>query len=176
MQPAIFLDRDGVLNRAFVRDGITRPPATIGEVELMPRVIEGLLRLKAMGFKLIVVTNQPDVSRGIQSRAGVEQINKRLGDILPLDAIYVCYHDNADNCACRKPAPGMLLAAAKEHAIDLPRSFMVGDRATDIAAGQAAGCQTFLIGGEDVPILLVKPTWKAADLMEVAEQVAVCLK
>jgi D-glycero-D-manno-heptose 1,7-bisphosphate phosphatase len=142
---AVFLDRDGVLNRAILEKGHAHPPATLDEVEILPGVPEALQALKARGYWLIVVTNQPDVARGRQSRAVVEDINALLQESLPLDQILVCYHDDADGCECRKPRPGLLLRAAEQHGIDLARSYMVGDRWRDIEAGQRAGCKTILI-------------------------------
>ena len=145
LSPAIFLDRDGVLNRAIVREGVPHPPDNVEQVEILPGVAEALKLLEARGLPLIVVTNQPDVARGTQTRVGVEQINRFLSDRLPISAVYTCYHDTADHCACRKPKPGLLTEAAAAYNIDLSRSFMVGDRWSDVAAGRAAGCRTLLI-------------------------------
>jgi D-glycero-D-manno-heptose 1,7-bisphosphate phosphatase len=141
----VFLDRDGVLNRALVRDGKPLPPPGIEEFELLPGVASSLLDLKAQGFALFVITNQPDVARGTQTRAAVEAIHQMLTSSLPVDEIFVCYHDDADHCACRKPLPGLLFEAQRKHNIDLSRSFFVGDRWRDIDAGRAAGCKTLLI-------------------------------
>lgn len=138
---AVFLDRDGVINRAFVRDGKPYPPDFLAQFELLPGIIEGVGLLKARGFLVIVVTNQPDVGAGRQTRAAVEAMHDRLRHGLPVDAIKACYHVEADDCACRKPRPGMLLEAAAEHDIALAESFVVGDRWRDIEAGQAAGCR-----------------------------------
>jgi len=135
LRPAVFLDRDGVLNRTAVRGGTPHPPATLAEVEVLPGVEAALRRLRERGLPLIVVTNQPDVARGTQQRSVVEEINQSLARRLGLTAVYTCYHDNADDCACRKPRPGMLARAAEEHGIDLARSYMVGDRWGDVAAG-----------------------------------------
>ena len=145
LRPAVFLDRDGVLNRAVVRDGKPFPPSGIGELELLPEVASSLLDLKAHGFDLFVITNQPDVARGNQTRETVESIHQALASSLPIDDIFVCYHDDADQCACRKPLPGLLLEAQRKHNIDLSRSFVVGDRWRDIDAGHSAGCKTILI-------------------------------
>jgi len=142
---AVFLDRDGVINAAVVRDGKPYPPARVEDVEILPGVRDALVALGAAGFARIVVTNQPDVARGTQTRAVLDTIHAYLRAQLPLDAIYVCCHDDADHCACRKPAPGMLLDGARDHAIDLAASFMVGDRWRDIAAGTAAGCRTVFV-------------------------------
>jgi D-glycero-D-manno-heptose 1,7-bisphosphate phosphatase len=172
MPRAIFLDRDGVLIQTFVRDGIPHPPHSLDEVQILPGVPEALSILENLGFKLLVVTNQPDVARGTQTRQRVEQINCFLAEQLPLDGFYVCYHDNADKCACRKPAPGLLLTAAKEHQVDLPHSFMVGDRGSDIAAGTAAGCRTLLIDRPYSRCNPLKPTFKVADLLEAAGRIS----
>lgn len=142
---AVFLDRDGVLNRGVMVEGRLHPPRAAEEVEILPGVAEACRDLARAGLVLIGVTNQPDVARGAQTREEVLRINDRLLRDLPLLEIRTCFHDDADGCACRKPLPGLLLAAAREHDIDVRRSFMVGDRWTDVAAGAAAGCLTFLI-------------------------------
>ncbi len=148
LKRAVFFDRDGVLNRAIVKDGKPHPPANLDELTVLPGIPETLKALKAAGFLLIVVTNQPDVVRGTQQRAVVEAINAALVATLPLDQVYVCYHDDGDGCDCRKPKPGLLLQAAKEYEIDLTSSYMIGDRGKDILAGQCAGCKTILIKGD----------------------------
>lgn len=142
---AVFLDRDGVLNRALVRDGKPYPPADLHELEILPGVPEALGRLRAAGFMLIVVTNQPDVARGTVAREAVERINAHLAMHLPIDEFRTCYHDSADGCECRKPRPGSLLAAAERHGIDLSSSYMVGDRWRDVEAGANAHCRTVFI-------------------------------
>jgi GDP-mannose 4,6-dehydratase len=149
---AVFLDRDGVLNRAPVRAGRPGSPTSLEDVEVLPGVAEACARLRAAAFLLIVVTNQPEVARGRLSRDAVEAIHNYLRRQLPLDDIRVCYHDDDAGCECRKPKPGMLLAAAREWGIDLGRSFMVGDRWRDIEAGRRAGCRTVFIDyGYDEP-------------------------
>ena len=142
---AVFLDRDGVINRFTMRDGTPRPPAGLDELEVYPDAAEALRRLKEAGYLLIVVTNQPDIARGTQTRQAVEQINAALGEALPIDEFVVCAHDNADNCLCRKPKPGMVLEAAARHAVDLRQSFLIGDRWRDIDCGAAAGVRTVFI-------------------------------
>jgi D-glycero-D-manno-heptose 1,7-bisphosphate phosphatase len=141
---AVFLDRDGVLNRAVVRDGKPYPPASLSELEIMPGT-EALAELKKMGFLLVVVTNQPDVARGTQKRETVEAIHDRLRAAVRLDDIFVCYHTDGDGCDCRKPQPGLIFRAAAKYEIDLPASYLVGDRWRDIEAGERAGCKTVLI-------------------------------
>jgi D-sedoheptulose 7-phosphate isomerase len=142
---AVFLDRDGVINRAFVREGKPFPPPTPQELEILPDVPKALQDLKSHGYELLVVTNQPDVGRGKQSREALDAIHQALSARLPLDDILVCCHTDQDKCDCRKPMPGMLLEAARKHNIDLGASFMVGDRWRDIEAGYNAGCRTILI-------------------------------
>jgi len=139
---AVFLDRDGVINRAVVRDGKPYPPAAADDVDVLPGVAPALARLKAAGYLLVVITNQPDVARGTQSHAGVDAIHARLASELPIDEFRACYHDDGDGCACRKPKPGMILESAGAHGIDLAASVMVGDRWHDVEAGRQAGCAT----------------------------------
>jgi D-glycero-D-manno-heptose 1,7-bisphosphate phosphatase len=145
MRPAVFLDRDGVINRAFVRDGMPHPPSSLQDLEILPSVPEALSALKAHGYCLVVVTNQPDVARGTSSRELVDSIHERLSREIDLDAILTCFHDSADECECRKPKPGLLHRAAEEFNIHLPSSFMIGDRWRDMEAGRRAGCKTFFI-------------------------------
>jgi D-glycero-D-manno-heptose 1,7-bisphosphate phosphatase len=138
-RPAVFLDRDGVLNEAFVRDGVPTPPRSVAEFRLLPGVVEACTDLKQAGFALVVVTNQPDIARGTQSWAEVDRMHERLRSLVPVDEICVCPHDDADACACRKPKPGMLLAAAELLSLDLARSASVGDRWRDVEAALRAG-------------------------------------
>ena len=144
---AVFLDRDGVLNEAVVRAGTPYPPQSPDEVVVVPGIAAACDALRRRGMVLVVVTNQPDVARGRQSPSGVAAINSVLREKVTVDAVYVCPHDNDDACPCRKPKPGMLLAAARDLNLDLDlnQSFMVGDRWSDIAAGQGAGCRTVYI-------------------------------
>jgi D-glycero-D-manno-heptose 1,7-bisphosphate phosphatase len=142
---AVFLDRDGTL----IRDaGYLADPA---QVELLPHTIAGLKLLHARGLLLIVVSNQSGVGRGMFAPAALEQVHGRMVELLAehqvaLDRAYYCLHAPWDGCACRKPLPGLIQQAANEVAIDLTRSFMVGDKASDIVAGRRAGCRTILIG------------------------------
>lgn len=145
MKRAVFLDRDGVINRAVVRDGKPYPPADLSALEILPGVKDALEKLHKAGYFLVVVTNQPDVARGIVAKENVEEINDFLALNLPLDDFRTCYHDSADLCGCRKPQPGALLSAARLHGIDLTASYMVGDRWRDVEAGQRAGCKTCFI-------------------------------
>lgn len=145
MKRAVFLDRDGVINRAIVRDGKPYPPADLAALEILPGVADALQSLHKAGWLLIVVTNQPDVARGTTLRADVEAINAHLQHRLPIDEFRTCYHDSTDGCNCRKPLPGALLAAADAHGVDLASSYMVGDRWRDTEAGERAGCKTIFL-------------------------------
>jgi D-glycero-D-manno-heptose 1,7-bisphosphate phosphatase len=165
---AVFLDRDGVLNASPVRDGKPYAPRSLAEFKLLPGVPEALAQLRKAGFLNVVVTNQPDVANGKAKREDIEAIHARLLKDLPIDAVKVCYHDDKDGCACRKPKPGMLLEAAAELGIDLRASYLVGDRWRDVAAAHAAGCKALFIDyqyGEkrpDKPYVAVKSLPEAA--------------
>ncbi len=142
---AVFLDRDGVLNHAVVRDGKLSPPSNLAELKVFPDAASALGDLRKLGFLLIVITNQPDVARGTQDRSVVEAINAALSAQLPIDDFFTCYHDDCDGCDCRKPLPGLIHQAVEKYAISLPGSFLIGDRWRDIGAGLGAGCTTILI-------------------------------
>jgi len=144
-QRAVFLDRDGVLNEAIVREGRPYPPASLEDLKIFPEAADSLAYLKQAGFLLIVVTNQPDVARGTQKRRIVETMNAVIRAALPIDEFLTCWHDDSTDCDCRKPRPGLIRDAAAKHRIDLAQSFMIGDRWRDIDAGAAAGCRTVLI-------------------------------
>jgi D-glycero-D-manno-heptose 1,7-bisphosphate phosphatase len=136
MKRAVFLDRDGVINEALVKGGKPYPPGDVASLRIPAGAADDLARLKQRGFLLLVATNQPDVARGKQTREAVEEINAHLRIALALDDVLTCYHDDADNCDCRKP---------RQYGIDLPNSFMIGDRWRDTDAGANAGCKTILI-------------------------------
>jgi D-glycero-D-manno-heptose 1,7-bisphosphate phosphatase len=166
-RPAIFLDRDGVLNRTMFRNGKPVPPQSLGELEILPGVPEALSNLKAAGYALVVVTNQPDVARGATTTAMVEDLHRFLGEQLPIDEFRVCVHDDRDRCECRKPKPGLLLAAPH---YDVGRSVMVGDRWRDVDAGRAAGCRaTILIDYGYDEAIPNEPTVRVASLLEASQ-------
>jgi transaldolase len=142
---AVFLDRDGVLVVPEMRDGRSFAPRRLDDFRLYSGAKAALNRLKEAGYLLVVVTNQPDVGKGLISQAILDQMHDRMRQELPIDRIEVCSHTQSDECACRKPKPGMLLNAAHECHINLKESFIVGDRASDVAAGLAAGCETIFI-------------------------------
>lgn len=169
MRRAVFLDRDGVINRSVVRAGRPFPPDSVEELAFLPRAREAIERLHRAGFLLIVVTNQPDVATGVQRREVVEAINDLVRRATLVDDIKVCYHADEDNCACRKPRPGMLTDAAREWSLDLKQSFIVGDRWRDIEAGQAAGCKTILVRYEYDERQAQNPDAVVGDLLEASE-------
>ena len=139
MKKAIFLDSDGVLNTAIIKDGKPLAPTTLAELEIPAEVKPALEQLKAANYLLICVTNKPDIERGLMTQAVVNAIYAKICAELPLDDVFICYTENSD---CYKPKPGLLLEAAKKYNIDLAQSFMIGDRWRDIGAGQNAGCKT----------------------------------
>lgn len=169
MTRAVFLDRDGVINRSIVRDGKPYPPMTLGEFELLPGVADAVRRLKDAGFLIVVATNQPDIATGKQRPEVVEAMHAHLRTLIPVDEIRMCPHTGGQGCDCRKPLPGMLTAAARDHGIDLAASYMVGDRWRDVDAGKAAGCFTFFIdyGYQEQPPRL-PPDRVVASLAEAA--------
>ena len=147
-RPAVFLDRDGVINRVVVRNGMPYPPSGLEEFELYEDVSDGCARLKAANFLLVVITNQPDVGRGTQSREAVEAMNLKMQSALPLDRIEICYHAgerSGEPCGCRKPRPGLILRAAAELNIDPKTSYVIGDRWRDVDCARAAGCRAIFI-------------------------------
>jgi D-glycero-D-manno-heptose 1,7-bisphosphate phosphatase len=166
---AVFLDRDGVINASVVRDGKPYPPATVEEFVIYPEAAQACQRLKSVGYLLVVATNQPDVGRGTQSKEAVEAMHTKMCSALPIDRVEVCYHSGGAPCDCRKPAPGMLLKAAKDLRIDLSTSFMVGDRWRDIDCGHAAGCKTVFIDRGYVEELRQKPDFFVKNLAEAAK-------
>ena len=168
MRRAVFLDRDGVLNASVIRQGKPFPPDSLDELTILPGVVEALVNLRAAGFLNIVVTNQPDVGTGKQRAEIVDAMHKQLREELSLDDVKVCYHTDDQKCDCRKPNPGMLLEAAKDHGIDLRQSYLVGDRWRDVAAGQAAGCGCFFVDYEYKEQRPVQPYVAVKSLSEAA--------
>jgi len=169
MKRAVFLDRDGVINRAIVRDGKPYPPQNLNELEVFPGMLEDLERLHSAGFMLIVVTNQPDVARGTQCREMVEIINAAIKSQLPIDEFFVCYHDDADHCHCRKPKPGALQQSAEKYSLNLKDCFMIGDRWSDIEAGRSVGCKTILIDCQYNETKNVNPDYRIENFRQAVE-------
>lgn len=169
LRPAVFLDRDGVLNEAVVRNGKPYPPDDLRSTVVYPEAAPNISRLRRAGFVTVVVTNQPDVAKGIQSKEVVDAINAYVSQQTGVDALRVCWCLEGDDCDCYKPKPGMLLKAAGEMNLDLAKSFMVGDRWRDIGAGSNAGCKTVFVDrgyGEElsiVPDVIVRSLSEAVD-------------
>ena len=169
IRKAVFLDRDGVLNRAIMRQGKATSPRSLAELEILAGVEPACRKLRTAGFSLVVVTNQPEIARGIQTFETLDAINHLLQTELEIDSVRVCPHDDSDGCVCRKPKPGMLLEAAAELRIDLVGSFLVGDRWRDVEAGQRAGCRTIFIDGGYEELRGACPDFTARSLAEAAE-------
>lgn len=142
---AVFLDRDGILNEAIIQNGKPYPPRFLEEFSIIPGISERLEKLKKNGFFLIGVTNQPDVSRRITTRDFVNTLNTLILHKLPIDEIFVCFHDDRDGCDCRKPLPGLFYQARDRYGIRLENSYMIGDRWRDIESGTGAGCKTIFV-------------------------------
>lgn len=146
---AVFLDRDGVLTRPIIKSGQAFSAREMSELDFYDEALEMLSGFQKAGFLLFVVTNQPDIARGKMDKETVDQMHKRLMDWAatraPIKRVYCCFHDDSDQCDCRKPKPGMLRQAAQEFNVDLSRSYLIGDRQKDIEAGQSSGCISVLM-------------------------------
>ena len=145
LKPAVFLDRDGVLVKPVLRDGIPFAPLRWEDFEILRGAADAVRTLHSAGFLTIVVTNQPEVRRGTLDPALLEAFHQRLREAMPLDDIRSCCHDDRDQCECRKPKPGMILDGARRHGADLARSYIVGDTDRDVEAARAAGVPLILI-------------------------------
>ena len=143
MRRAVFLDRDGVVNRSDVREGKPFAPLRVEEFDILPGVADAVDELKEAGFLVIVTTNQKDIGEGLASMEVLEAMHDKLRDAVAVDDICVCVC--GDHCRRYKPKPGMLLDAARQWGIDLAASIMVGDRWRDVDAGKAANCLTYFI-------------------------------
>jgi D-glycero-D-manno-heptose 1,7-bisphosphate phosphatase len=167
-RPAVFLDRDGVLNRSLVRNGKPYAPRRLEDFRLLPGAARAVMDLKAAGFVVVVVTNQPDVGHGLIAPETLEAMHRRLRVAAPVDAILVCAHRQDEGCSCRKPKPGLIERAIRRFSIARKASYIVGDRWNDVVAGRAAGLYTvFLDRGYtevlvEAPDLAVKSLSKAA--------------
>jgi D-glycero-D-manno-heptose 1,7-bisphosphate phosphatase len=172
LNKAVFLDRDGVINRPIIVDGKPHPPRKVADFEILPGVAQACADLKNVGYLLVVVTNQPDVGRGVLQKEVVEAIHETMVQQLPIDRVEVCYHAGAEfgeDCKCRKPKPGMLINAAGAVDIDLARSLMIGDRWRDVDCGKRAGCKTIFIDWGYGESLREQPDFRAANLVDAAE-------
>jgi D-glycero-D-manno-heptose 1,7-bisphosphate phosphatase len=142
---AVFFDRDGVLNRAVIKNNMPFPPYRLEDLQIDEYAQDAVKRIRERKFLLICITNQPDFSRGLNTLENINKINDKVKTILKLEDLFCCFHDNKDNCSCRKPKPGMFFEASKKWNIDLKQSFMIGDRKSDILAGAAAGVKSIFI-------------------------------
>lgn len=167
----VFLDRDGVINRALEHECKPYPPRSLTEFDILPEVPAACAKLKAAGFLLVVATNQPDVGRGTLKQSVVEEIHAHMAAQLPIDRVEVCYDpgQGKSDCDCRKPRPGMLLRAARVLNADLSQCWMVGDRWRDVDCGHNAGCRTIFIDRGYAEELRQKPNFCAKNLLEAAE-------
>jgi D-glycero-D-manno-heptose 1,7-bisphosphate phosphatase len=141
----VFLDRDGVINKTINRFGKPTSPRSMEEFALEPGVADSLAALRGARFKLLVVTNQPEIARGLLRADVLHRMTTKVMESLPIDEVRICTHDDNDGCECRKPKPGMLLDLARIHDVDLQASYLIGDRSTDTIAGRAAGCSTIIL-------------------------------
>jgi len=171
MKKAVFLDRDGVINKAFVKSGLPTSPTQLNEVRILPGVKYAIKMLQAAKFEIVVVTNQPDVSRGKLKAEIVAEINHFLGKSLSIKNFFTCFHDDLDACTCRKPRSGMLLDAANDLDLDLHLSYLVGDRWKDIMAGQSVGCSCFFIDYEYLEPKPTLPYVRVESLLEAAKMI-----
>jgi D-glycero-D-manno-heptose 1,7-bisphosphate phosphatase len=166
---AVFLDRDGVINKVIFRNGLPASPRSLEEFGLNDGIRQTARRLKDYGFRIIVVTNQPDLVRGEITKGILDLMTQRMRWEIPIDDVFICPHDDHHQCSCRKPKPGMLIHAASRWKIDLSSSFMIGDTWKDIEAGKAAGCKTILLDAaynQEVECdFRVKSLLEAADLI-----------
>jgi D-glycero-D-manno-heptose 1,7-bisphosphate phosphatase len=170
MNRAAFLDRDGVINRK-AREG--EYVTSWEDVQILPGVSEAIASLNHAGFRVIVVSNQRCVAKGLITIADLEILHQRICGVLAgagatIDAVYYCPHEKEPVCRCRKPAPGMLLDAARDHKIDMSASWMIGDSRADIEAGRAAGCKTALVVANDVS---TKEDLTATSLRDAVQQI-----
>lgn len=169
MNKAIFFDRDGVINKPVIRDNKPFPPQSLSEFEFTEGIENLLSKMKVFGYLLFIITNQPDVARGTQIKEVVEEIHNHIMKNLDIDKIYVCYHDNKDNCNCRKPKNGMILQAQKEFDIDLNESWVIGDRSSDIQCGIDSGCKTIFFEYGYNERLICTPNYIVKRLSQIKE-------
>lgn len=170
-QPAVFFDRDGVLIHTHVRNRKPYAIHSVDELVIFPDADALINKYKLAGYKIIVVTNQPDVGNGLLAQSAVEAMHAVLLAKLQIDLIKVCYHHQQAGCKCRKPLSGMLEDAAAELNLDLSKSIMIGDRASDVVAGNRVGCFTiFLDYGYNEP-LGVEPNLKVTSLADIMQHI-----
>ncbi len=171
MKSAVFLDRDGVINRAIIRDGRPYPPRTLNELSIYEDVSLNVQEFRKHGLEVVVVTNQPDVARGDITIDRFNEINDAIMTQTGIKHFYVCLHVDEDKCGCRKPKPGMLLAAERELNIDLKSSYLVGDRWRDIEAGKRANCTTIFIDHSYREKMPEQPFIRVSSLTEASKHI-----
>lgn len=179
LNPAVFLDRDGIINRPFVKNGKSYAPKTIENFKIFEEIPELLLALKKKGFLLVVVTNQPDVGNGFVEKSVVEAMHQLMIQELPtinghsiIDKIKVCYHSQKEGCECRKPKPGMLLEAAAELQIDFKQSLIIGDRESDMVAGKIVNCRTVFVDYDYAEAKPAQPDFLVKSVDQIIDLVA----
>ena len=177
MKKAIFFDRDGVINKVVFRNGNYQKPIApwnINEFKIFPGIKKSFCNLKNLGFKIFVVTNQPDIAKGIIDSCFVSRLNKIILQELPVDEIAVCPHEDKNMCDCRKPKPGMIVSLSKKWGVDCKNSFLVGDSWKDIEAGETAQCTTMLL--ERHYNTHVKADYKIKNLCQAFEKIRLIIK
>lgn len=168
-KPAVFLDRDGVLNRTLIREGKPYSPRKIEDFVILEGVREAVSLLEEFGFVIAVVTNQPDVAKGHLAPDVLTKLHKIITEKTGVKYFYTCKHDDYDSCECRKPKIGLLKNAAEELGLDISQSFMIGDRWKDIEAGQRAGCKCFFVDNKYSERRPNPPFYKVNSLLEAAK-------
>lgn len=165
-QRAVFLDRDGVINQLVVRSLRQVSPRHPNDFLLFPWTIEALTILADHMFTLVVVTNQPDIGRGLMTQSHLDEMHAMLRAVTPIEHIYVCDHDSTQGCQCRKPLPGLIYRASNELGIDIAQSWMIGDQKSDIEAGRHAGAKLIQVMGngdlDTAPDVLCQPNLATA--------------
>lgn len=168
LQPAVFLDRDGVVNQSIIRDHKPLSPKSLKDLVVIDGVKEAIALLHEHGFTTVVITNQPDVARGNLTSEMLAEMHRSIARQTGLQYFYICIHDDKDRCECRKPNAGLITKAAKDLNLDIANSFLIGDRWKDIEAGQRAGCQCFFIDNSYSEQRPTPPFHKVTSLLEAA--------
>ena len=166
----VFLDRDGILNKTYFQGKIPIPPSNLDEVEIIPGVIEAIKLFSENNFLPVVITNQPDISRGVNTVEIVESINQKIGDLTGINHFYICPHDDQHMCSCRKPKPGLIHLSASELTLELTGSIMVGDRWRDVAAGQALNLTSYFVDYSYDEKKPNEPFIKVSSLLDAAQK------
>ena len=167
-----FIDRDGVINKVKLQKNTPLPPSKIDEIEILEGVLEAITILTKKKFVPVVVTNQPDIARGLYSREHVDSINQRIGQLTGIKHFYVCPHDDNQFCYCRKPKPGLIKQAVLDLNLTMAGSIVVGDRWRDIEAGQSLKISSYFIDYSYDEKRPEQPYLKVSSLLEAAQQVS----